>query len=221
MRRSYVESHVGLPESFRLAMKWAGTGAPVTVLAPSTRAVEESPSLAKSGLPIGTTGNRHSRYTARPRSGTVIGWCLNLEEILELEQDAELDALVIVQCHNAHAPWITAHNAELLGGERITPVPEGSPAIKAMVEGISGIAVVNQGLVDSRERSAAAQALTFLRDRGHKLIPEQLVVEAIRRGWAGRSPLDLADLAKQLNAGKSLRFQQRINPKMLDEWSSS
>ena len=51
----------------------------------------------------------------------------------------------------------------------------------------------------------AVQALTYMRDHGHTLVPDQLAVEAIRHGWPGTSPLELADLAKQLNAGKRLR----------------
>lgn len=221
MRRSYIDPHVGLTESFRLARVWAGDPSPVAILGPSTSAIEASPWLLKTGLPIGTTGNRHSRFTARPRSGTVIGWCLNLEEILDLERWADLDGLVVVRAHKTHAPWVTAHDAEFLGGEPVLPVPEASPAIKAMVKGISPIAVLNQGLVDDRERSSAVQALTYMRDHGHKLVPEQLVVEAIRQEWPGTGPLELADLAKQLNAGKRLRFQKRINPTSLDEWSAT
>jgi len=100
-------------------------------------------------------------------------------------------------------------------------VPEASPAIKAMVDGISLLPVLNQGLIDSRERSMAVQALTYLRNHGHTLVPEQLAVEAIRRGWPGTSPLELANLAKQLNAGKRLRYGQRLNTSVLEEWAST
>ena len=75
-----------------------------------------------------------------------------------------------------------------------------------MVGGISLLPVLSQGLVDSRERSMAVQALTYMRDHGHALVPEQLAVEAIRNEWPGTSPLELADLAKQLNAGRRLRY---------------
>ncbi|MCW2848966.1 MAG: hypothetical protein JWR90_2940 [Marmoricola sp.] len=171
-----------------------------------------------SGLPIGTTGNRHSRFGARPRTGTVIAWCLHLDEILELEEKASLDGLVLVRGYKTHAPWITAHDAEFLGGEQVARVPEASAAIKAMVDGISMSAVLNQGLVESRERSTAVQALTFMRHHGHRLVPEQLTVEAIRQEWPGTSPLEFADLAKQLNAGKRLRHQKRLNAAAMTEW---
>ncbi|MGH3518343.1 MAG: hypothetical protein ACRDQ7_13170 [Haloechinothrix sp.] len=144
-----------------------------------------------------------------------------MDEILNLERHSELGGLVAVRGHKNHAPWITAHNAELLGGELVLQVPEASAAIKAMVAGISLLPVLNQGLIDSRERSMAVQALTYMRDRGHKLIPDQLVVEAIRLAWPGTSPLALADLAKQRNAGKRLRFENRINPTVLAEWAAS
>ncbi|GAA1124951.1 hypothetical protein [Nocardioides aquiterrae] len=221
MRRAYIDPHVGLPDSFRLARRWARDAGQVTIVGPSTSAIEESPFLTSSGLPIGTTGNRHSRFAAQPRTGTVIAWCLHLDEVLELEERAELDGLVLVRGYKAHAPWITAHAADLLGGDPVAAIPEASAAIKKMVKGISMLPVLNQGLTDSRERSTAVQALTFMRDRGHLLVPEQLAVEAIRNEWPGPSPLELADLAKQLNAGKRLRYQERLNPAAMAAWASA
>lgn len=153
-----------------------------------------------------------------PRAGTVIAWCLHLDEILELEEEASLDGLVLVRGYKTHAPWITSHDAEFLGGEPVALVPEASAAIKAMVDGISMSAVLNQGLIDSRERSTAVQALTFMRDHGHRIVPEQIAVEAIRQEWPGTSPIEFADLAKQLNAGKRLRYQKRLNPAAMAEW---
>ena len=221
MRRAYLTPHVGLRESFRLAQAWAGTECRITIIGPGTSAIEASPWLEKAGLPIGTTGNRHSRYTARAQAGALIAWCLHLDEILDLERNSALDGVVAVRGLKSHAPWITAPRAELLGGEPVLPVPEASAAIKAIVDGISLLPVLNQGLIDSRERSSAVQALTYMRDHGHPLVPEQLAVEAIRRGWPGTSPLDLANLAKELNAGKRLRYQQRLSESVLREWVST
>ena len=66
----------------------------------------------------------------------------------------------------------------------------------------------------------AVQALSFLDMRGHKLVPAQLVVEAIRNDWPGQSPLELADLARSINQGKRLRFQRRLRQEVLEEWAS-
>ena len=90
-----------------------------------------------------------------------------------------------------------------------------------MVDGISLLPVLNQGLIDSRERSMAVQALTYMRGHGNTPVPDQLAVEAIRHGWPGTSPLELADLAKQLNTGKRLRYEQRLNTSVLGEWASA
>ena len=90
-----------------------------------------------------------------------------------------------------------------------------------MVDGLSLLPVRNQGLIDSRERSMAVQALIYMRNHGHALIPDQLAVEAIRHGWPGTSPLELADLAKQLNAGKRLRYGQPLSTSVLKTWGSS
>lgn len=212
-----MSPHVDLRESFRIAHSWAGSSTPVTIMGPSTSALAESRWLTKTGLPIGTTSNRGSRFTAHPRSGTVIAWCLNVEEVLELERRADLDGLVVVYAHAAHAPWITAHNAEFLSGEPVPPIPDAPSIVAAAVDLITNIAVLNQGLIDSRERSGAVQVLTHLRAHGHRLNHDQVVVEAIRQGWPGASPLELADITKKVNAGKQLRFSRRINSDALAE----
>lgn len=218
MRRSYIEAHCRLAESFKLARGWAASG-PITLIAPSTSAVRASPWLERAGVPIGTAGNRHSRFTARP-CGTVIAWCLHLDEILDIERGRDVNAIVLVRAfEQQHAPWITAHTADHLGGEVIPHVPEASAAIKAMVEGISLLPVINQGLVDSRERSMAAHALTYLHQRGHRLDEPQLITEALRNGWPRQAPLELARLAKEIRAGKRLRFEKRLAPEALAEWA--
>lgn len=219
MRRAYIEAHVPLRESFAAARKWAD-GEALTLIAPSTRAVEAQPWLESAGVAIGTSSNRHSRFSAGPH-GAVIGWCLNLEELLEIESRSSATGIVAVQAHASHAPWITAHDIEHVAGEPIPPVPEATKAIKAMVEGISLLPVLSQGLTDSRERSIAVQALTFMRARGHDLDPKQLTVEAIRHGWPGWSPLELADIARDLNRGKRLRFQNRLDVRALERWASA
>lgn len=219
MHRAYVEVHCPLAESFKLARRWAGSGT-TTLIAPSTSAVTASPWLEDTGVPIGTSGNRHSRFTARPR-GTVIAWCLHLDEILDLEHGRDVDAMVLVRAFDQHAPWVTVHSAEHLGGEVVPAVPEASPAIKAMVEGISLLPVLNQGLSDSRERSMAVQALTYFHRHGHHLDGAQLVTEALRNGWPRQSPLELARLAKEITAGAQLRYQQRLVPEVLAEWAAT
>lgn len=217
MRRGYVEAHVSLRESFQVAAGWLG--AHPTLIAPSTRAIEASRWLESAGISLGTTSNRHSRFVARPR-GAVIAWCLDLDEILDLESHDEVASVAVVRAHTSHAPWVTAHGADQLAGETIEPVSEASAAIKTMVEGISFLPVLNQGLTDSRERAMAVQALTFMHARGHQLVPEQLIVETIRNGWPRRSPLEFAELARSISNGKRLRFQTRLRPEILAEWAS-
>ena len=218
MRAAYIDAHVDLLESFRLARVWAGRDSRVTIVGPSSSAIGASPFLERSGLAIGVTSNKHSRFSARPTAGTVIAWCLHLDEIFALQGRADFDGVVIVRALQSHAPWITAHHAVALGEHPVAKVGEATPPIKAMVDGISMLPVLNHGLTDSRERSTAVEALTFMHARGHKLDPQQLIVEAQRQGWPGDSPQQLADLATQINAGKQLRFQNRLNPDAMAEW---
>jgi hypothetical protein len=219
MRRGYIEAHCPLRDAFVIARRWAGDER-TTILAPSTSAAEAEPVLERAGIPIGTVGHRHSRFTARPR-GIVIGWCLNLDEVLGIERHDDPAGIVLVRAHDQHAPWITAGRAEHVGGEVVAPVEEASAAIKAMVNGISMLAVLNQGLIDSRERSAAVQALTYFHQHGHRLDPRQLTTEALRNGWPDDSPIRFADLARDINAGKRLRYEQRLRREVVEQWSKT
>lgn len=88
-----------------------------------------------------------------------------------------------------------------------------------MVEGFTGIAVSNRGLIDPRERSEAVQALTYFHNRGRELNPTQLIVEAIRNCWPGTAPVEPSKLAGDITAGKRLRYQQRLRPEILAQWA--
>jgi hypothetical protein len=92
----------------------------------------------------------------------VIVWCLGLEDILNVESGVvDVDGVVSMRAFDEHRPWVTAHQVEHLGGHKLEPTSEASAAVKATVEGITLLPILNQGLVDSRERSAAVQALTL------------------------------------------------------------
>lgn len=90
---------------------------------------------------------------------------------------------------------------------------------RATVEGLSDMAVLNQGLIDRRERSAAVQALAYLRAHGVPLDPDGLMVEALRNGWGSTGPEDLRQIAIDLNKGKKLQFTTRTRPERLEEWA--
>lgn len=218
MRRAYIGSQVPLKDAYREATRWAETVD--CVITPSTSAIESSPWLERAGVPLGVASNRHTRFTARPH-GLIVAWCLNLDEVLELEHRNQLSGLVAVQAPRSLRPWATAHNVKHIAGEVLDPVPEPTPATKALVEGITSMAVPNQGLIDKRERSDAIQALTYFRTHGHQLHPTQLTLEAIRNGWPGRAPIELAQIAHDINAGKQLRHQNRIDPELLAEWANT
>jgi hypothetical protein len=219
MRRGYIEVHCPLADSFKLARRWAGS-ASTTLIAPSTRAVESSPWLERTGIPIGTVGLRHTRFQARSH-GIVIAWCLDLGEVLDIEDHRDVAGVVVVRAYEDHAPWITAYGADHVGGEVVPAVPEASAAIKAMVKGLSLLPVLNQGLIDSRERSMGVQAMTYFHQHGHRLKPDQLIAEALRNEWPRQSPLELARLAEAISAGRRPRFAQRLRPDVVAEWAEA
>lgn len=218
MRRAYIGSQVPLDVAYREARRWAETVD--CIIAPSTAVIERSPWLERSGVPLGVASNRHTRFTTRPR-GLVVAWGLNLDEVLELEHRNRLSGVVAVQAAPSLQPWATAHKAEPIAGEPLVPVPDATPAIKALVLGITSIAVSNQGLVDKRERSEAIQALTYFFTHGHQLDPTQLALEAIRNDWPGQAPIELAQIAREINAGKQLRYSDRIGSELLAEWANT
>lgn len=223
-RRAYVDSHVPFERALQLALDWAGETA--TLHVPNTFSVEEN-GLEDLGVPI-TCASRKSRFYGRP-SGTVIGAFLNLGEVLEVERHG-VDGIVVMQAHGpvryaasvpSHATWITAFGVRPLTEHEIAPTPEASAPLKAAVEGLHGLAIRNQGLIDNRERSEVVQALTYLRDHGVKLQPDALLVEALRNGWGGQGPEQIHEIAVDLNKGKNLRFDKRIRPARLAEWANT
>lgn len=216
MYRAYIGSQVPLEDAYRAAARWARTVD--CVIAPSTAAIEQSPWLEQAGVPLGVSSNRHTRFTARPH-GFVVAWCLNLEEILEVEHRSKPSGVVAVQTPPSLRPWVTAHNVERVAGDVLDPVEASTPATKALVSGLTRMAVINQGLIDKRERSEAIEALTYFHRHGHRLDPRQLETEAIRNGWPGQAPIELARIAESINAGKKLRFQQRLSLETLAQWT--
>lgn len=226
MRRAYIEASVPLRQAVRTAVEWAGS--PGSIHVPDTASVNDNLWLTKLGIPI-TSPSAKSRFQGRPR-GIVIGFCLNPSENLGLEQSGDVQGIVAVRAYGpfshsqsvaSFSPWITAFDVEHLGGNQINPTPEASAPIKAAVEGLTFIAVENQGLLDRRERSAAVQALTYLRDRGIRLEPDALMVEALRNKWGGNGPEELRGIALDLNAGKQLRYQKRLSDDAIEAWLRS
>lgn len=226
MRRAYVEGHVPFAEAFRIALRWAGDDAAIRV--GDTGTVENNKWMEQLGIPI-TSASSRSRFHGLPR-GSVIGAFLNLTEVLELERANYVRGIVVVPAHgkhkllptmSGHAPWITAFDVECLGGEPIAPLADASPPVRAVIAGLAGLAVSNQGLIDKRERSEAVQALSYLRSRGIPLDPDALMVEALRNRWGGRGAEDVREIAIDLNKGKRLRFDKRLAPQILQEWAEA
>ena len=159
--------------------------------------------------------------------GVVIALDLPVDEILGIERVTGLDAIVAVRAHGPvanvqvpdHSPWVTAFDVEHLGGDVITAVADASAAIQAAVRGLTKPQHSDDSL-DTRERHAAVQALTYFRSHGIELEPDSVMVEALRNGWLG-SAIDLRQIALDLNAGKNLRYQTRLRPEVLCEWASA
>ncbi|WP_396908401.1 hypothetical protein [Mycolicibacterium sp.] len=224
MRRAYIESHVPFDEAMEMALDWAGDTA--TIHAPDTAIIDEN-DLEDLGVPVTAVSSR-SRLHGLAR-GTVIGAFLNLKEVLEVERSPHVDGLVVVPAHGpvryaesvpSHAPWITAYDVERLGGEDIPRTPPASAPIKAAIAGLTGLAVTNQGLIDKRERSEVVHALTYLRAHGVELVPDAVMVEALRNEWGGTGPEDAHAIAVELNRGKHLKYDRtRLRPERLAEWA--
>lgn len=135
MRRAYVESHVPLREAVQTARQWAGANA--TIRVPDTSSVEENEWMAGLEIPISSSSSR-SRFRGLPR-GTVIGFCLDVSEVLEVERSRGVEGIVVVQAHGpvryaegvpSHAPWITAFDVETAGWQGGRAGPRGVSAAK-------------------------------------------------------------------------------------------
>jgi hypothetical protein len=93
MRRAYIEAHVPLPQAVQTALDWAARNA--TIHVPNTSSVRENKWIEGLGIPI-TSSSSKSRLHGSPR-GTVIGFCLNLSEVIEIERSAGVEGIVAVR----------------------------------------------------------------------------------------------------------------------------
>jgi hypothetical protein len=158
----------------------------------------------------------------------VIAWCLDVAEVLEVDRSPHVDGVVAVGAHGPvqfaegaahHAPWITAYDVEHLAGEEIPPVPDAVGPVKSAMEGVTGIAVLNQGLIDNRDREPVVHALTYLRDHGVRLDPDGVMVEALRNDWGDDGAIEVREIVRDINRGKRLRYDKtRIRPERLRAW---
>jgi hypothetical protein len=209
------------------ALRWAGDAA--TIHVGNTQTVTVNPWLEDLGVPV-TSASRRSRFYGPPRGVVVCAW-LNLAEVLEVERDEAVEGLVVLPAHgrlpripagSGHAPWIAAFDAQCLGGDEIERIPDAPAPLKAAVQGLSDMVVRNRGLIHNNDRSKAVHALTYLRDRGVRLEPDGLMVEALRNQWGGTGPEDLRQIAVDLNKGKKLRYDaRRLRPERLEEWAQA
>lgn len=225
MDRAYVQERTPLADAVSLAVDWAG-GDDVVVQVPNSRCLLENPWLEKAFRDNIVCASRKSKYYGKPSGGVVIALDLPVDEILGIERVAGIDAIVAVRAHGPvanvqvpdHSPWVTAFDVEHLGGDVITAVPDASAAIQAAVRGLTKPQHSDDSL-DTRERHAAVQALTYFRSHGIALEPDPLVVEALRNGWL-ESSLELRQIAIDLNDGKNLKFQSRLQSEVLRAWAS-
>lgn len=113
VRRAYIESHVPLREAVNLAKVWAGQNA--VIHAPDTGAVDANEWLTRLGLRI-TAVSTKSRFHGSPR-GSVIAFCLNVSEVLEVERTAGVESIAVVRAHGpiAHSPTVASHAANRRG----------------------------------------------------------------------------------------------------------
>jgi hypothetical protein len=234
MRRAYITADEPFDHALARALEWAGDTA--TIHAPDTATVEDE-ELDTLGIPV-TSSSRKSRFYGQPH-GSVIAVGLNLAGVLDVERHgrprgplkATVDGLVVTDAYGPqpysshgqhHSAWITAFDVDHLGG---SPIPAAEPApapLRAAIHDLTTrIAVRNQGFLDKRERHAAVHALTYLRDAGHPLDPDALMVEALRNEWGGNGPEDVRQIALDLHH-KNLKYDtNRVTTEQLRKWTAT
>lgn len=69
--------------------------------------------------------------------------------------------------------------------------------------------MINQGLLDRRERDGVIEALQFLRRHRVPLDPDAVMVEALQNRWGSDRPEVLRELTLQISEGASLSIRHR------------
>jgi predicted hydrocarbon binding protein len=204
-----------------LALQWLRSttddvGGRPLIIAPAT-AIREWPVLTKLGwAPFATWKSPvHA-------DGAVLAVWPTVEDLARATDDRGTRALCVVPWNEAWvAAWIQAYNPVTLP-PTLKLATEAEPEIitdPVVVEGLKALtSVLNVTIlhVSSWQRGTAVAALRILHDNGHIFDAEAVRAWAMAHGWSARAAGQVAELAKQIAAGKKLRVVSFVSGTMPD-----
>lgn len=104
-------------------------------------------------------------------------------------------------------PWVRTRNAQELGAEKAEPL-ELIPN-KIVVEALKSLTAtvnVSTGIAHPRDKEAAIQTFTILKDAGEYFNPENVKAWLIRNGkWKATDAQEVAELAQKVLEGRRLK----------------
>jgi hypothetical protein len=211
----------------RLAVEWlqnttAEVGGQPLVYAPNRASIREWPILAElDGWAVVTTWKTS---TGAWSGGAVLAAWPDAEHLAVLADDGRTRALCVVPWREPEvAAWVRAYRPVTLPTTLAiaTPQPEivSDPVAVEGLKTLTAIINVTSLYASAGGRDRAVEVLLTLHDGGHGVNPEDARGWAMAHGWSARAAGQVADLAKQIAAGKRLRTRRPVlRTGILDTW---
>jgi hypothetical protein len=140
----------------------------------------------------------------------------------ELDSIPNISAILVVPWSMKEIePWIKMWNATELGMQQV----EGAglkinKVVQAALHSLSSTVNKSTGIIHPRDRDAAVQMFTILRDSGERFIPEEVKAWlVVKEGWKAKHAQKVAEVAQQVLEGKRLKQGAPVWKKdILDIW---
>ncbi len=213
--------------AFQLAVDWlrnitAEVGGQPLVYAPTRDTIRELPILAQlDGWAVVTTWKMFSGGWS---GGAVLAAWPDAGHLAVVADDRQTRALCVVPWGESEvAAWVRAYRPVTLPATLAvaTTEPEmiSDPVVVEGLKTLTGLLNVTSLYASVGGRDRAVTVLRTLHDGGHAVDPEGMRAWAMAHGWSASAAGQLAELAKQIAAGKQLRITRRVlRSDILDVW---
>jgi hypothetical protein len=158
-------------------------------------------------------------------NGPVLALWPDFEHLAQVTDDRGTRALCVVPSYEAEvAAWVRAYRPVTLPPTlklATEPAPEiiADPVVVEGLKTLTSLLNVTSLHVSSWQRGNAVGVLRILHDGGHPVNAEDTQAWTMAHGWSMRAAGQVAELAKQIAAGKQLRFKRdELRSDILDEW---
>ena len=187
-------------------------GGSLTIVVPQMGDLRSNEALQRIPKSIDTTSFKNMGSGGRT-NGNVVILCWPTDDILrKIDGAGRLDALCVLPWIEAEIEtWRASRSAvDLLGVIPDPPVPTiGDPVVLAALRSVTAGVNLSSGLTHPLDKPKAVWAFKDLRAAGHTWDAQEIEAWAAANGWPARHASELAQVARDIAAGKQLRAGKR------------